>query len=507
MAQRLIQEQSLQQVQQQRLTQRQMMLVKMLEMPLAELEENILTELDENPALDENHDDLSEGTLDSAGPDDPSGPTDSSDSEDASDDYEREEREDALDSALEEMGSDDAMPTADDGRDHQPAADADYEETVWGDTTSFYDKLKEQMGELDLTETDRQVMEYLIGSLDGDGLLRKPLDDLADELAIYHSLDVEERDVERVLRQLHTFDPAGIGARTLQECLLLQIDRRQEGRLKELMQKVISRYFDDFTHKRWERIQAALQLTDEQAEVVSRELRKLNPKPGAALGETMGRSTQQITPDFIVDTDEDGHVTFSISRGRIPELTVSSTFTDMVQAAKGRTQQMNRQEREALVYAREKVERAQNYIDAVKQRRRTLYVTMKAIVDWQKRFFLDGDEADLKPMILKDIAEKTGLDVSTISRVSNIKYVQTRWGTFPLRFFFTDSYVTKEGEEMSTRKIKLALKDLIGEEEPGKPQSDDQLAAEMKKRGFPIARRTVAKYREQLGIPVARLRK
>ncbi len=503
MAQKLIQEQNLQQTQQQRLTQRQMMQVKMLEMPLAELEENILTELNENPALEEQHEELDgqEGLE----------PMDEGESNDAQeDDYEREEREqreDALDNALEEMGSDDAMDTADDGRDRRATPDADYEETVWGNTISFYDHLKEQMGVLDLSETDREVMKYLIGSLDSDGLLRKPLDDLADELAIYHGIDVEEKDISRLLTLLQGFDPAGIGARTLQECLLLQIDRRADSRLKELMRRVIDQYFDDFKRKRWDRIQTALSLTSEQAQVVSNELRKLNPKPGAALGETMGRSTQQITPDFIVDSDEDGNVTFTISQGRIPDLTVSPTFTDMIASAKGRTQQLNRKEREALVYAREKVERAQNYIDAVRQRRHTLYVTMKAIIDWQKPFFLDGDEADLKPMILKDIAEKTGLDVSTISRVGNIKYVQTRWGTFPLRFFFNDSYVTKEGEEMSTRKIKLALKDLIGEENPEKPLNDDQLAAEMKKRGYPIARRTVTKYREQLGIPVARLRK
>ncbi len=503
MAQKLIQEQTLQQTQQQRLTQRQMMQVKLLEMPLAELEENILTELNENPALEERHEEL-----DSHEGEEPM--DDGRDSDAPEDDYEREEREqreDALGNALEEMGSDDAMDTADNGRNHQTAPDADYEETVWGNTVSFYDHLKEQMGVLDLSETDREVMEYLIGSLDGDGLLRKPIGDIADELAIYHGVDVEEKDIERLLTLLQGFDPAGIGARTLQECLLLQIDRRADSRLKELMQRVIEQHFDDFKRKRWGRIQTALGITEEQAEVVSDELRKLNPKPGSALGETMGRSTQQITPDFIVDSDEDGNVTFTISRGRIPDLTVSPTFTDMIASAKGRTQQLNRKEREALVYAREKVERAQNYIDAVRQRRHTLYVTMKAIIDWQKTFFLDGDEADLKPMILKDIAEKTGLDVSTISRVGNIKYVQTRWGTFPLRFFFNDSYVTKEGEEMSTRKIKLALKDLIGEENPEKPLNDDQLAAEMKKRGYPIARRTVTKYREQLGIPVARLRK
>ncbi len=477
MAQKLIQHQTQQQVQQQRLSQQQMLQVKLLEMPLAELEENVITELDDNPALEEVRDDFDM-------PDDMSAEAGESAAGDDDEQYEakseREEREEALDSALESLGSDDEMPTADMRTASPGNPDADYEEIVWGDTTSFYDKIKEQMGLTELTPQQEDVMEYLIGSLDNDGLLRKSLDDIADELAVYHNIDMEPQDIENVLHKLQAFDPAGIGARSLQECLLLQIARRPDGKLKDLMRRVIGDHFEEFTKKHWDKIAAALQLSDAQADIVQQELRKLNPKPGAALGETLGRNTQQITPDFVVDTDN----TYKANR-----------------------RQMNRQEKEALLYAKEKVEKAQGYIEAVKQRWHTLSVTMKAIINWQKKFFQDGDEADLRPMILKDIAEKTGLDISTISRVSNVKYAQTRWGTFPLRFFFTDSYVTKDGEEMSTRKIKLALKDLIAQEEASTPLSDDALAAEMKRRGFPIARRTVAKYREQLGIPVARLRK
>lgn len=504
MAQKLIQTQTQQQVQQQRLSQQQMLQVKLLEMPLAELEENILTELDDNPALEERRDDLDDDVPTTEG--------DNLDEQGGEDELyeersEREEREEALDKALEGLGSDDEMPSLENNIGTQSNPDADYEETVWGDTTSFYDKLKEQMGMLELTDEQRDVMEYLIGSLDDDGLLRKDLESIADELAIYHNIDMSEKEIEDVLHKLQTFDPAGIGARSLQECLLLQIDRRPDNRLTELMREVIERHFEEFTKKHWDKIAQQLQLTDEQAEVVHDELRKLNPKPGAALGETVGRNTQQITPDFVVDTDDGGNVTFTINRGRIPDLKVSPSFSEMVNNYKANKAQMNRQEKEALLYAKEKVDKAQGYIEAVKQRRHTLYVTMKAIIGWQKKFFQDGDEADLRPMILKDIAEKTGLDISTISRVSNIKYAQTRWGTFPLRFFFTDSYVTKDGEEMSTRKIKLALKDLIGQEDKKRPLSDDALAAEMKKKGYPIARRTIAKYREQLGLPVARLRK
>lgn len=504
MPQKLVQTQTQQQVQQQHLTQQQMLQVKLLEMPLAELEENVLMELDDNPALEETRDDLDApddmGSMDGDGQND-------ADEELFEAKSEREEREEALDNALQSIGSDDEMPAPDMRMASQSNPDADYEETVWGDTISFYDKIKEQMGMLELSEEQQDVMEYLIGSLDNDGLLRKNIGDIADELAVYHNIDVTEETVGEMLRKLQGFDPAGIGARSLQECLLLQIERRPAGRLTELMRQVVSECFDEFTKKHWDKIAVALQLSDEQAAIVREELVKLNPKPGAALGETLGRSTQQITPDFLVDTDDEGNVTFAISRGNIPELKVSSSFAEMVSTYRANRQQMNRQEKEALLYAKEKVEKAQGYIEAVKQRRHTLYVTMKAIINWQKKFFQDGDEADLRPMILKDIAEKTGLDISTISRVSNVKYAQTRWGTFPLRFFFTDSYVTKDGEEMSTRKIKLALKELVGQEDAGKPLSDDALAAEMKRRGFPIARRTVAKYREQMGIPIARMRK
>ena len=508
MAQKLIQTQTQQQVQQQRLSQQQMLQVKLLEMPLAELEQNISAELDDNPALEEKRDDdpldaatSSDDAYDDASPDGTSSDDDAWAAKAA-----REEREEALDNALEDLGSDDEMPEPTHSG-SQADPDADYEETVWGDTTSFYDKLKEQMGETELTEEQQQIMEYLIGSLDGDGLLRKSLDNICDELAIYHGIDVPVKEIEKVLKILQTFDPAGIGARSLQECLLLQIARRPEGKLKSLMKEVISHHFDDFIKKHWDKIAQSMSLTPEQSAVVHEEIRKLNPKPGAALGETEGRSLQQITPDFIVDTDDDGNVSFTLNSGRIPDLRVSPSFTEMVDTYRTNKQSMNRKEKEALLYAKEKVDKAQGYIEAVRQRRHTLYVTMKAIINWQKKFFQNGDEADLKPMILKDIAEKTGLDISTISRVSNMKYAQTRWGIFPLRFFFTDGYVTKDGEEMSTRKIKLALKDLIDKEDKHKPLSDDVLAREMKKKGYPIARRTVAKYREQLGLPVARLRR
>ena len=499
-----------------------MLQVKLLEMPLAELEQNIDVELDDNPALEATHDDFDDIQTDNASHDNEPHDAADNDVQDstnddsmetamADDNYERkserEEREEALDNALANLGSDDEMPQASPYAQSDNNDNADYEETVWGDTTSFYDNLKEQMGMLELTDQQQEVMEYLIGSLDDDGILRKPLDDITDELAIYYGIDVDEAEVENLLHKLQTFEPAGIGARSLQECLLLQVQRRPAGKLKDLMTRVLNEQYEEFTKKHWDKIAAALNLTSEQAQAVHQEILRLNPKPGAALGETMGRNTQQITPDFIVDTDDEGHISFTINHGRVPDLRVSADFANMVDHYKNHKQTMTRTDKEALLYAKEKVEKAQGYIEAIRQRHHTLYVTMKAIINWQKKFFQDGDEADLKPMVLKDIAEKTGLDITTISRVSNQKYAQTRWGTFRLRFFFTDKYITKDGEEMSTRKIKLALKELIDNEDKKKPLSDDVLAQEMKKKGFPVARRTIAKYREQLHLPVARLRK
>lgn len=507
MAQKLIQTQAQKLQQLQRLSAQQMLQVKLLEMPLTELEDSINAELDDNPALEsENPDDmLNENVANDDSPaDDEYGNSSDEDAYEA--ESEKEERKDELDQALESIGKDDQMPDYNTDR-YNNQNSADYEEMVYGDTTSFYDKLKEQMDMQPLSDKEKEVMEYLIGSLDDDGLLRKDLDSICDELAIYHNIDVTEKDIEHVLHILQTFDPAGVGGRSLQECLLLQVKRLPRGVLRKTMEEVFTDYFDEFTKKHWDKIKTGLELNDTQVETLQAEIRKLNPKPGASMGETEGRNMQQITPDFIIDTNDDGTITFSLNRGNIPQLTVSPSFTDMIDTYRKHKDKMSRSDKEALLYAKEKVDKAQGFIEAIKQRRHTLIVTMKAIIDIQRQFFLDGDEADLKPMILKDVAERTGLDISTISRVSNVKYAQTKWGTFPLKFFFTDSYTTEDGEEMSTRKIKIALHDIIVKEDKKKPISDDALAKLLKEKGFPIARRTVAKYREQLGIPVARLRK
>mgnify|MGYP005940950749 FL=1 len=485
----------------QRLTQQQMLVVRLLEMPLTELEQSVAAEIDDNPALESGAQD---GATEGDAPDDGASEGDAEEDFDAA--TEREERESALDEALAGIGMDDEMPEA-----VSPAMDdrqgADYEERTYGDQVSFYDRLREQMVDVDLDPKQREIMEYLIGSLDNDGLLRKDAGALSDELAIYHNIDAGEAEIEKVLHTLQTFDPAGIGARNLRECLLLQIRRKPKSDLRRMMDDVVSKCYDEFMNKRWDKIAAVLGYDAATVDRVHAELLKLNPKPGAALGETEGQGVQQITPDFIVDTADDGTVTFTINNGHMPELYVSESFADMVRKYQKDKAGMNRREKEALLYAKEKVERAQGFIDAVKQRQHTLYVTMKAIIDIQKRYFQDGDEADLKPMILKDVAEKAGLDISTVSRVSNMKYAQTRWGTFRLRHFFSDSVKTGTGEEMSTRRVKAALKDIIDHEDKDHPLSDDAIKTMMTDKGYPVARRTIAKYREQMGIPVARLRK
>ena len=496
-----IQEQRLTQGQKltQTISQQQLLVSSLVELPLNQLVDRINTEMNDNPALE------SEANYDT--PDYLESPDYSDDSE-VSDDFssnrEREERQSALDDALAGIGRDDEdLPVYHGGSNMSE----EREEMVYGESTSFYDLLKEQVGEMELTDRQRDIIEYLIGSLDDDGLLRKTLDVISDELAIYHNIVATSQEIAQVLSILQEFDPAGIGAQSLQECLLIQIDRRDDSKVKRLMREVIADYFDEFTHKHWDKIQGALSLTDTQAEALFKELRKLNPRPGASMGETVGRSIQQITPDFIIDTQDDGTITFTLNNGEVPELKVSQSFVDSMKEYQDNKDHLSRQTKEALLYIKKKVDAAQGFIEAVKIRRHTLTVTMQAIISLQRQFFLDGDEASLRPMILKDVAEKTGLDLSTISRVSNSKYAQTRWGTFPLRHFFSDSYVTESGEELSTRQIKAALRDIVEAEDRQKPLSDDAIKDLLAQKGFPIARRTVAKYREQLGIPIARLRK
>ena len=491
MAQKLVQQQEQKQVQRQMLTQQQMMVVRMLEMPLAEFENAVQTEIDDNPALEVSPDEM---------------PNEANEVDDTIvSTPEEEERQSELDAALENMTRDDEMPEASVGINNKD--NADYEEITYGNQISFYDTLREQMSEIELTDQQRAVMEYLIGSLDNDGLLHKSVDSICDELSVFHNVYTDEEEVNEVLDMLQGFDPAGIGARNLRECLLLQIERKTANPVRMLVRSVISDCFNDLMNNQWEKIVQQLSISPDMVEQVKEELSKLNPKPGASLGETEGRSLQQIMPDFIVDTADDGTVTFTINRGRVPDLYVSPSFADMYSEFQNKTNNLNRQQKEAFLFAKEKVNRARNYIEAIKQRRHTLYVTMKTIIELQLKFFQNGDEGDIKPMVLKDVADRTGLDISTVSRVCNAKYCQTRWGIYRLRYFFNEGLRTDKGETLSTMKVKQLIKELVEKEDKQRPLNDDTLSAELKKKGFPVARRTVAKYRESLGIPIAKLRK
>lgn len=502
MAQKIIQTQSLQQTQ--TLSPQQVLQVRLLEMPVSELEQRVKNEIIENGALEEG-DHYPE----------------------ADDSYNADTQEDAYEAAeggmeaysdLVSSPSKELKDALGDYRNSDEVPDYllknypqnDTMETIeYSDTISFYEQMKEQMNECELTEKQKMLMEYLIGSLENDGLLKKPLSTLADELEVYHNEPTTVEELEQVLHILQEFEPAGIGARSLQECLQIQIrrDKRFHTPLKQKEYRIITQYYEEFTHKRWDKIQQRMKLTDEEVELLQKEIRKLNPRPGSSMGELVGHNYQQVVPDFIVETEDDGTITMTLNQGDVPELKISDSFLDILRQYDQGRQKISRSEKDALLYTKQKIEKAQIFIDAIRQRRHTLTVTMQAIIDLQRPFFLEGDELLLKPMILKDVAERTGLDISTISRVTGSKYVQTNYGIYPLKWFFSDGYTTEDGQEIATRKIQNALKEIIENEDRKKPLSDETLTQMLNQKGFPIARRTVAKYREQLGIPVARLRK
>ena len=490
------QEQTQAQQQLQTLSPQQIMAIKLLELPTVELEERVHSELLDNPALEEGRepsdtDDCHADDADSYNTTDEDGEPNTDSAEDLSlGDYRNED--DIPDYKLQENNY---------SKDDQP------EDIPFSDNISFYETLKEQLDMQELSPKEKELGEYLIGSLDDDGMLRKPLDAIADELAIYQGVETTPEELERVLTVIQDFDPAGIGARSLQECLLLQIKRKEDSPVKQAEYDIISKCCDEFTKKNKEKIMQKLGLSERQYTEAVAELTKLNPRPGSSLGETIGKNLQQIIPDFIVDTDDDGTITLSLNSRNVPELRLSREFTEMLDEHTRNKANQSKESKDAMLFLKQKVDAAQGFINAIKQRQQTLTTTMQAIIDLQRPFFEEGDESLLRPMILKDVAEHTGLDISTISRVSNSKYVQTNYGIYPLKFFFSDGYTTESGEELSVREIKRILKECINSEDKNKPYTDDELADILKDKGYPIARRTVAKYRQQLNIPVARLRR
>ena len=373
-----------------------------------------------------------------------------------------------------------------------------------GDTLSFGDTLMEQLGELSLTPVQQAVGEYIIGSLDEDGLLRKSLSEIADELLVYNSLNVLEGDILGVLGMIQTFEPAGIAARSLQECLMLQLERNGAERDMTLQKRIVSDYYDDFTGKRWGQLAEKLGVADDECREAIADIVRLNPRPGASLTESIGFSRQQITPDFLLDVQDD-EVYVSLNNAHIPSLKVSDEYMQMLEE---QSLSSNSEQRAAAQFLRQKIDAARSFVTAVQQRERTMLSTMRAIVKMQKPFFVSGgDEAMLKPMILEDIAKMTGHDVSTISRVGNSKYVQTPWSIYPLKYFFSDGIIKDDGTEQSVYELFRVLRELVDEEDKQNPLTDQALQEALQERGYNVARRTVAKYREQLGIPVARLRR
>lgn len=482
----------------QSITQRQYLLSQLTELPLAQLVDRINTEANDNPALEteRGEDDYEYASGDNSG-------AETDENEDFDSARDREDRQSALDDALENIGRDDEdLPVYQGGyTDAQPRPEE-------ADSISFYDQLRNQFSDVDIDDRQRIILEYLIGSLDYDGLLRKGLGDISDELALKFNIYADEGEIEEVLHILQQFDPAGVGGRGLQECLLIQIDRRPDSKVKQLMHKIVADKFELFTNRRWDLIGRSLKLSEVQTEVLERELRKLNPRPGSSLGGAYNEgAAPRVTPDFIVETNDDGDVSFSLNGNEVPMMRVSQSFLELMKGYESNKGSMSRQVKEALLYTKAKVDSAQMFIDVVKERNQTLRATMSAIIRWQKAFFLDGDEASLRPMRLKDIADATGLDISTISRVCRSKYAQTRWGIFQLKHFFVDGHTNEKGDELSSSKVKNALLEIVESENKQSPLSDDEIKNELKKRGLPIARRTVSKYREALGIPAARLRR
>ena len=450
------------QVQVQQMLPQQVMLVRLMEMPVETLQHRVEQECMENPWLEKKEEDNGQQTTDY-------GQTD-------------------LDDASYDYRSEDDIPDFLTGASHSNNA---AEFMAYDDTLSLTDRLREQMADFELTDHEKELMEYLIGSLDEDGLLKRSLTILADEAEIYQGLNTPPEELEHVLEILQQFDPPGIGARSLQECLLIQVKRNENIPGREQLIKILENLFDDFIHKRWQRIEGRLHINHAQAELLQREILKLNPRPGGSIGAKTADRVQTIQPDFLVDTDENGIITVTLSRGNQPSLIISPDVDGQQDA-----------------FIRQYVERGQMFINALQQRSETMMRTMQAIVKLQKPFFQEGDETLLRPMKLDDVAEATGYDISTISRVANSKYVETTFGTYPLKWFFTHKATqNKEGDDVTARQVMAALRTLIEQEDKRQPLSDERLTQLLQADGFNIARRTVAKYREQMGIPVARMRK
>ena len=480
--------QQLQQKLQQKLSPQQIQLIRLLELPAIELEERVKHELEDNPALEEGKEPV--------------------------DDFERTESEEGgeeipsvdteTDLSLGDYLTEDDIP---DYKLREMTERAERKEDVpFSVSQSLNEFLLQQLGLRDLPDKQMKIAEYIIGNIDDDGYLRRDLSAIADDLIFQAGQEVDEKEIESILNIIQDFEPAGVGARDLKECLLIQLDKKENTPVTTLAIRVLTEYFEEFTRKHYDKILRGLDIDEETLKKVIHEITMLNPKPGSSWGGSMEVAMSQIIPDFVVEA-HNGELILSMNNRGVPDMRINREYAEMFQDYTANKANQTAERRDAVQFVKQKLDSAQWFIDAIKQRKETLQRTMEAIIYLQRDFFLTGDEATLHPMILKDVAERAGYDISTISRVSNSKYVQTNFGIYPLKYFFSESMQTDTGEEISTREVKKIMKEHVDAEDKRKPLTDEELATILKEKGYVIARRTVAKYREQLGIPVARLRK
>ena len=464
--------QSLQQKQIQKLSPLQIQTIKLLELPTLELEQKIQKELEENPVLDEVTDD---------NPEDDELPKKVS---------------------LSDYPADDQTPSYktyvnNQGKDLKP------QYNTFSVKESFHQNLEAQLGYCHLTPRARQIASFIIGMLDDDGYLRRDLESLADDISFRLNIETDVNELEDLLGIIQEFDPVGVGARDLRECLLLQIKAKPHDQAQQDAQEILENHFEEFTKKHYTKILSKMKIDEDRLKKAIDEIVHLNPRPGGQIDDSYNDQAQQVVPDFVLEL-KDGKPVMSMPRFNVPELRVNKRYADILMDSASKS---TKEGKEAVTFVKQKLDSAKWFIEAIKQRQRTLQNTMNAIIEFQYDFFIDGDETKLKPMVLKNIAERTGLDISTISRVVNCKYIQTHFGIYPLKYFFSEGLMTDRGEEVSTREIKKILTESIEAENKSKPLTDEELVTVLTEKGYKVARRTVAKYREQLNIPIARLRK
>ena len=457
----------------QKLSPLQIQTIKLIELPIQELEQRIRKEIEENPVLDEEQP------------------------------AETEPDEVPREVSLSEYKEDDSIPSYRLRSDNYNVKDERPQYSTFSVKESFTQSLQEQLGYRNLTEHQYAVGSFIIGSLDDDGYLRRSIDSIVDDLSFRANVETDEAEVLQMLKIVQEFEPAGVGARDLRECLLIQMRNMKKTPETEIAVKILQNHFTEFSNKHYQKIINRMGITEQELKAAMSKILKLNPSPGGQIDDSYNDQAQQIVPDFLLEY-RDGELLLSMPRFSIPELKVNRKYADLLMEAANSSE---REKKEAAAFVKKKLDSAKWFVEAIKQRHNTLSHTMQAIVDYQREYFMNGEETHLKPMVLKDIAEKTGFDISTISRVVNSKYIETHFGIYSLKYFFSEGLENQDGEEVSTRELKKVLQECVDNENKRKPLTDDELVDIMSEKGYKVARRTIAKYRDLLGIPKARLRK